>query len=156
MRVTDFIISLDSCLSPEHCFICRHKTGNQFTTHSIYSFSEFLLTTFAVMPLMSLQTFTRKSRIFLVPLQCDIWRIWLGRTHWLDLGNGEGEIRQHSIQWWFWLFASCPQTGHIAKFHISELQTTRRSSTRWAVICGMLRLVRRGPRYIRIVSRLAD
>ena len=133
MRETDFIISLDSCLSPEHRFIRRHKTGNQFTTHSIYSFSKLLLTTFAVMPLMSLQTFSRKSRVFLVPLQCDICRIWLGKTHWLNLGKWEGinlKIRQHSIQWRFWLFASCSQTGHLAKFHISQLQTTRRSSTR--------------------------
>ena len=77
MRVTDFIISLDSCLSPEHRFIRRHKTGNQFTTHSIYSFCEFLLTTFK-----SLQPFfSRKSRVFLVPLQCDVWQIWLGKTH---------------------------------------------------------------------------
>ena len=71
-----------------HRFIRRHTTGNQFTTHSIYSFCEFLLTTFK-----SFQPFfSRKSRVFLVPLQCDVWRIWLGITHWLNIGKGKGKM----------------------------------------------------------------
>ena len=63
---------------------------------------------------------------------------------WL-LGGINLKIRQHNMQWWFWLFASCSQTGHLAKFHISQLQTTRRSSTRWwlfAECCGWSEEVR--------------